>query len=203
MPARAGGFVPPPYPHDRLGELLAGADEVPGGVIDCSVGTPVDPMPEVALAALAEAAPRATGYPATIGSPQLREAAAAWIARRFGCDVAPAQICACVGTKELVASLPRALSLRDPERDTVLYPAVSYPTYAMGASLAGLRAVPVPVDASWHLDLDRLDVDASRALVLWLNDPSNPTGVTASADAMAAAVEWARRNGVVVASDEC
>ena len=94
--------------------------------------------------------------------------------------MASAQICACVGTKELVASLPRALSLRNPGRDTVLYPAVAYPTYAMGASLAGLRAVPVPVDASWHLDLDRLDVDASRVLVLWLNDPSNPTGVVMS-----------------------
>ena len=88
---------------------------------------------------------------------------------------------ACIGTKELVASLPRMLSLRDPSRDTVLYPAVAYPTYEMGAMLAGLRAVPVPVDDEWHLDLDRVDpADAERALVLWLNDPSNPTGAVAT-----------------------
>ena len=111
---------------------------------------------------------------------------------------------AVIGTKELVASLPRALSLRDPSRDTVLYPAAAYPTYAMGATLAGLRAVPVPVDAEWHVDLAQVsDDDASRALVLWLNDPSNPTGAVASPAQMQAAVEWARARGIVVASDEC
>ena len=73
------------------------------------------------------------------------------------------------------------LSLRDPSRDTVLYPAVAYPTYEMGALLGGLRPVPVPVDDGWHLDLARVDpADAARALVLWLNDPGNPTGVTAT-----------------------
>jgi succinyldiaminopimelate transaminase len=193
-------FVPPPYPHDRLGPVKAVAAAAPGGMVDASVGTPVDPMPDVVLRALADAAPRATGYPATIGSPALREAAAAWIARRFGCALGPDEIVACIGTKEMVASLPRVLSLRDPSRDTVLYPAVAYPTYEMGALLAGLRPVPVPVDEHWHLDLARVGpADAARAIVLWLNDPSNPTGVTASS----AAVAWARERGIVVASDEC
>jgi aspartate/methionine/tyrosine aminotransferase len=96
------------------------------------------------------------------------------------------------------------LSLRDPSRDTVLYPAVAYPTYEMGALLAGLRAVPVPVDDEWHLDFDRVDpADADRALLLWLNDPSNPTGAVATPDGMVDAVEWARARGIVVASDEC
>ncbi len=111
---------------------------------------------------------------------------------------------ACIGTKELVASLPRVLSLRDPSRDTVLYPAAAYPTYEMGALLAGLRPVRVPVDDGWHLDLARVDpADAERALVLWCNEPSNPTGVAASPEQMIAAVEWARARGIVVASDEC
>jgi succinyldiaminopimelate transaminase len=177
---------------------------VPGGVVDASVGTPVDPMPSVVLEALAAAAPGATGYPATIGSPVLREAAAAWVDRRFGCAVSVDEVIACIGTKELVASLPRALSLRNPGRDTVLYPAVAYPTYEMGALLAGLRPVAVPVDDEWHLDLSRVDdVDAQRALLLWLNDPSNPTGSVSSPDAMRSAVEWARDRGIVVASDEC
>jgi succinyldiaminopimelate transaminase len=197
-------FVPPPYPHDRLGPVRAAAAAVPGGMVDASVGTPVDPMPDVVVRALADAAPGATGYPPTIGSLALREAAAAWIARRFGCGVTTDEVIPCIGTKELVASLPRVLSLRDPSRDTVLYPAVAYPTYAMGARLGGLRPVPVPVDEGWHLDLARVDpADAARALVLWLNDPGNPTGVTATPARMRDAVEWARARGVVVASDEC
>src|SRR3954470_5751894 len=109
-----GGFVPPPYPHDRLADLKEIAAGVPGGLVDCSVGTPVDPMPEVAVRALVDAAAGATGYPATIGSLAYRTAAAAWIARRFACSVTPDDVVAVVGTKELVASLPRALSLRDP-----------------------------------------------------------------------------------------
>ena len=197
-------FVPPPYPHDQLDALKQLAAAAPGGLVDASVGTPVDPMPEVAVRALVDAASGATGYPATIGSAAYRAAAAGWVARRFGCTVTPDEVVVCIGTKELVASLPRALSLRDPSRDTVLFPAASYPTYAMGATLAGLRAVPVPVDDAWHVDLGAVDPsDAERALLLWLNDPSNPTGVTASPDEMRASVAWARERGIIVASDEC
>jgi succinyldiaminopimelate transaminase len=198
------GFVPPPYPHDRLDALRALADDAPGGVIDCSVGTPVDALPDVARRALDEAMGAARGYPPTVGTPQYREAAADWLARRFGVSVDPTDVCACVGTKELVASLPRWLALREPGRDTVLYPGVSYPTYAMGATLAGLRAVPVPVDDRWRVDLAAIDAaDAGRALLLWLNDPANPTGASATAEELDAAVAWARGRGITVASDEC
>lgn len=198
------GFVPPPYPHDRLDAFRRLAAVVPGGVIDCSIGNPVDPVPEVVLAALHDAAPLATGYPATIGSDALRAAAARWISRRFGVDVAEDQVLACIGTKEMVASLPRYLHLRTPDRDTVLYPAISYPTYAMGAELAGLRAVPVPLDDDWHLDLGRVsDADAARALLLWTNEPGNPTAAVAPADAVAATVTWARERGIMLAADEC
>src|SRR4029077_17176427 len=126
------------------------------------------------------------------------------IDRRFGCTVGADGVIGCIGTKEVVASLPRMLSLRDPSRDTVLYPAVAYPTYEMGALLAGLRAVAVPVDDEWHLDVERVDSgDADRALLLWLNDPSNPTGAVATPQGMLDAVEWARSRGILVASDEC
>ncbi|MFA5884724.1 MAG: aminotransferase class I/II-fold pyridoxal phosphate-dependent enzyme, partial [Acidimicrobiia bacterium] len=104
------GFVPPPYPQDRLASLKAIADARPGGVVDASIGTPVDPMPEVAVQALIEATRAATGYPPSIGSPGYREAAAAWIDRRFGVSVTPAQVIACIGTKELVSSLPHHLA---------------------------------------------------------------------------------------------
>ena len=203
MTARQG-FVPPPYPHDRLADLKARAEQADGGLVDASVGTPVDPLPEVVAVAMAESTPEARGYPPTIGTPSLRDAAATWIVRRFGVSVRPEAVMACIGTKEMVASLPRFLSLREPGRDTVLYPAVSYPTYAMGAQLAGLRAVPVPLDDEWHLDLGAVaDADAERALLLWVNEPGNPTGSTASPPHLAAVAAWARAHGVVVASDEC
>ena len=198
------GFVPPPYPQDRLSELRVAAAAVPGGIVDCSVGTPVDPTPEIALQAAAATAQVSAGYPPSIGTLSLRSAAAAWIHRRFGVEVGADAVIACVGTKEVVAGLPRMLSLRDPSRDVVLYPEVSYPTYAMGAVLAGLRPVPVPVDRDWRLDLDAVDPkDAARALVVWFNDPANPTGVSATGAEMAAAVAWARGHGAIVASDEC
>jgi succinyldiaminopimelate transaminase len=200
----ATGFVPPPYPHDRLGELRAIAEAVPGGIVDCSVGTPVDPMPEVVRRAVGDAAAAATGYPAAIGAPAYREAAASWIGRRFGVSVAPDAVVACVGTKELVASLPRVLALRDPSRDTVLYPDIAYPTYDMGARLAGLRAVPVPLDERWLLDLTRIsESDADRALLVWVNEPGNPTGSSGGASHLRAVADWARDCGVIVASDEC
>jgi succinyldiaminopimelate transaminase len=200
----ASGFVPPPYPHDRLLELRAIAEAVPGGIVDCSVGTPVDPMPEVARRALVDAAPAATGYPPAVGAPAYRQAAAAWIGRRFGVDVSPDVVLVCIGTKELVASLPRWLSLRDPSRDTVLYPGIAYPTYEMGALLAGLRAISVPLDDDWLLDLSRVsDADAERALLLWVNEPGNPTGSSGGARHLGEAANWARQHGVIVASDEC
>ncbi|HZJ25826.1 MAG TPA: succinyldiaminopimelate transaminase [Acidimicrobiia bacterium] len=200
----ARGFVPPPYPQDRLVVLRRLADARPGGVVDCSVGTPIDPLPEVARRALVESAPAATGYPPSIGSPALREAAAGWIDRRFGVTIGADDVIACIGTKEMVASLPKLLHLRNPTRDTILYPAVSYPTYDMGAQLAGLRAVAVPVDTDWRLDLSRVAPDdAQRALILWLNEPANPTGATMGAARVQDAVAWARARGIVVASDEC
>jgi aspartate/methionine/tyrosine aminotransferase len=112
-------------------------------------------------------------------------------------------VAACVGTKELVASVPHVLGLREPDRDTVLYPAVSYPTYAMGAELAGCRPVAVPPapGRAGGLDLDAIAPDdAARALVLWSNSPSNPTGALGDLGAEAA---WGRAHGVPVFSDEC
>ncbi|MGH9039588.1 MAG: aminotransferase class I/II-fold pyridoxal phosphate-dependent enzyme, partial [Acidimicrobiia bacterium] len=148
--------------------------------------------------------PRWAGYPSAVGLPVLREAAAGWVERRFGIALDPAQVVACTGTKELVASLPHVLALRDPSRDTVLYPAVSYPTYEMGAILAGLRAVPVPLTEGWHLDLSAVaEEDAARTLLLWVNEPGNPTGSAATTAQLVAMVEWARSRGIIVASDEC
>ena len=187
------GFIPPPYPYDRLDEVKPLADALPGGVVDLSIGTPCDPPPAVVVEALARSGAE-RGYPPSIGSAAYREAAAAWMERRLGVTVAPTAIAACVGTKELVAGLPHWLRLRRPLLDTVLYPAVSYPTYAMGAMLAGCRAVP-------YAELDGIDPDdAARALCLWVNTPGNPTGRLAD---LGEAAAWGRAHGVPVLSDEC
>jgi succinyldiaminopimelate transaminase len=189
------GFVPPPYPYDRLEGLKATAAAHPDGrgLVDLSIGTPCDPPPPAVVAALASSGAE-RGYPASVGSPRLREAAAGWLSRRFGVALPPSQLAVCVGTKEWVATTPQWLRLRRPDRDTVLYPATSYPTYAMGATLAGCRAVAYDELA------DVGDEDAGRALCLWVNSPSNPTGELAD---LAAAAAWGRAHGVPVLSDEC
>jgi len=193
-------FEPPAYPYDRLDGAKAKAAALEGGVVDLSVGTPCDPPADAVLDALAHSGSE-RGYPPSIGTERLRGAAAAWIARRFGVIVAPGQIAACVGTKEFVAAAPQWLRLRRPERDTVLYPAVAYPTYAMGAVLAGCRAVAVPVDEAFRPRLDAIAAaDERRALCLWVNSPGNPAG---NLDDLGAAAAWGRDHGVPVLSDEC
>jgi succinyldiaminopimelate transaminase len=196
----AAGFVPPPYPYDRLDRFKPYADAMEGGLVDLSIGTPCDPPPASVIAALA-ASNSERGYPPSIGSDVLRKSIAGWMSRRFDVEVPLSQIAACIGTKEFVGTLPQWLRLRTPSRDTVLYPAVAYPTYEMGAILAGCRAVPVPPTASGGLDLDAVSAeDAARALVLWVNSPSNPTGAL---DDLGAAAAWGRSHGVPVFSDEC
>jgi succinyldiaminopimelate transaminase len=194
------GFTPPPLVWETLGDVRAEADRFPGGAIDLTIGTPTDaPAPEVVAALGASGAER--GYPPSIGTPALRQAASDWMARRLGATVPPDQVAATVGSKELVAGVPQWLRLRRPDRDTVLYPAISYPTYAMGATLASVRSVPVPVGPTGALDLDAISSDdAARALCLWSNSPGNPTGAL---DDLGAAAAWGRAHGVPVLSDEC
>lgn len=186
-------FVPPPYPYDRLDDLKALGGTRPGGLVDLSIGTPCDPPPAVVLDALAHSGAE-RGYPPSIGTAAYREAAAGWMARRLGVTVDPGDLAACVGTKELVAGVPQWLRLRRPDLDTVLYPAISYPTYAMGATLAGGRAVP------YERIEDIAEADAARALCLWVNVPGNPTGELGD---LGAAAAWGRARGVPVLSDEC
>ncbi|HEX7276772.1 MAG TPA: aminotransferase class I/II-fold pyridoxal phosphate-dependent enzyme [Acidimicrobiales bacterium] len=191
------GFTPPPYPYDRLDRLKPLAAGHEGGLVDLSIGTPYDPPPAEVVAALASSGTE-RGYPSSVGTPAFREAAAGWMRRRLGVDVPVADIAVCIGTKELVAAMPQWLRLRDPSRDTVLYPSVSYPSYEMGAILAGCRAVAVDVEGGRY---DAIQPDeAARALCLWVNTPGNPTGRLTDLEAAAA---WGRAHGVPVLSDEC
>ena len=195
-----GRFEPPPLVWETLADVRALAEAHPDGVIDLTVGTPVDDPPAFVAEVLARSG-AARSYPPSVGTERFRTAAAGWLDRRFGVRLDPAAVAATIGSKELVAGLPQWLRLRRPERDTVLHPAIAYPTYAMGARLAGCRSVGVPPRPDGSLDLAAVDpADAARALCLWSNSPSNPTGAL---DDLAAAAAWGRDHDVVVASDEC
>lgn len=198
---RPQGFVPPPYPQDRLSVARGLAAAHPGGAVDLSIGTPCDAPPADVVGALGSSNAE-RGYPTSLGSPRLRSSVAGWVERYLGGSVDPAtEVAACIGTKEFVATTPQWLRLRRPDLDTVLYPEIAYPTYEMGALLAGCRAIPVPVDAAFRLRLDAIDpADASRALCLWANTPGNPAG---GLDDLGEVAAWGRERGVTVLSDEC
>ena len=188
----------PDFPWDSLTPYKERASSHAGGLVDLSVGTPVDPTPDVVRSALMAAAD-AHGYPQTGGTPALREAVVAWFARRRGVpDVNPDSVLPTIGSKELVAWLPTLLGAGP--GDVVAFPAVAYPTYDVGARLAG--ALPQSMDMT---DLGPVTTGPSMTTpkLLWLNSPSNPTGEVLGHEHLATVVRWARQHGVVVASDEC
>ncbi len=151
----------------------------------------MDPVPEVARAAL-RAAEDSPGYPQTAGTPALREAAAGWLARRHEVSVDPAAVLPVIGTKEFIAWLPTVLGCGP--GDVVVHPALAYPTYEIGARLAGARAVATD---------GLLALGPEQVALAWLNSPSNPTGRVLPAEHLRKVVAWARDRGTVVASDEC
>lgn len=190
----------PDFPWDSLTPYAEQARAHPGGIVDLSVGTPVDPSPPAVRAAL-EAASDSPGYPPTAGTPALREAIVDWFARRRGVPgLTQRAVLPTVGSKEFVALLPSLLGLAS--GDVVVHPAAAYPTYDVGARLAG--ATPLPSDDPVAV----LDADDAVRLV-WLNSPANPTGQVLDVAALAAVVAAARRaqarhgRRVVVAADEC
>ncbi|MCL8025713.1 succinyldiaminopimelate transaminase [Nocardioides bruguierae] len=182
----------PDFPWDGLRAHAETARAHPGGIVDLSVGTPVDPTPDVAADALA-AATQWPGYPTTIGLASTRQACLDWMERRLGVTgLGLDQVLPTVGSKELVAQL--ALHLGVGPGDTVVFPELAYPTYEVGAVLAG--ATPVATDS-----LTALGPEAPA--LLWLNSPSNPTGRVLPPEHLKKVVDWARERGTVVVSDEC
>ena len=184
----------PEYPWDELAPIAEKARAFPGGAVDLSIGTPVDPVPAVIQDALIAAA-NAPGYPLTAGTPELRSAAAGWLARSLDVHVDPVSVLPVIGTKEFIAWLPTMLGLGP--GDGVLYPSLAYPTYDIGARLCG--AASAAVDAAGR---ELADAPAAARL-LWVNSPSNPTGRVLPAESLRDAVAWARSRGAVLASDEC
>ncbi|GAC1445246.1 MAG: bifunctional succinyldiaminopimelate transaminase/glutamate-prephenate aminotransferase [Mycobacteriales bacterium] len=180
----------PEFPWDQLAPNGDIARRHLGGIVDLSIGTPVDPTPQLVQEAL-RAAADAPGYPLTIGTPAVRAAIVDWVRRRLGAEVSEQQVVPSIGSKELVSLLPSLLGLRDQK---VLIPRLAYPTYDVGARLAG--CVPVPT-------ADPTAEDPDDVGLIWLNSPSNPTGEVTPPAELARIVAWARVHDILVASDEC
>lgn len=186
----AGRF--PDFPWDTIADAKARAAAHPDGIVDLSIGSPVDDSPALAQQALA-AASNAPGYPTVHGPAALREAVVDHLGRRFGVrGLDPAAVLPTIGSKELIANLPAQLGL-GPD-DTVVFPRLAYPTYAVGAAFTGSRAV-----AADHPD----DYGPSVPALIYVNSPANPTGQVRSADSLRDVVRWAREHEALVVSDEC
>ncbi|MXG89329.1 succinyldiaminopimelate transaminase [Nocardioides flavescens] len=182
----------PDFPWDKLTAYAATARSHPDGIVDLSVGTPVDPTPTVVQDALRTAAD-APGYPVTIGRVETRQACLDWLAGSHGVTgLGLDQVLPVIGSKELIGSLAVHLGLG--AGDLVVYPELAYPTYEVGAALAGAR----------HLAADSLTaLGPERPALLWLNSPSNPTGRVLPPEHLRKVVEWCRERGTLLVSDEC
>jgi succinyldiaminopimelate transaminase len=180
-------------PWDQIVTHRERAAAHPDGLINLSMGSPVDPTPEFIRRALADAA-NAPGYPTTVGEPALREAIAAWFGRRAGApEVTPDHVLPLIGTKELLAWLPTLLEV--PTTSAVAVPALAYPSYVAAINIAGARIV---------FEDHPLEIDpAEDVRICYINHPNNPTGRVTPLDELRAIVEWARERNVVLVSDEC
>jgi len=182
----------PDFPWDHLATYAAQARSHPDGIVDLSVGTPVDPTPHVVQQAMAAAAD-SPGYPTTVGLPGTRQAAVDWLSRRFGVTgLGVDAVLPVVGSKEVIASLPTHLGLG--ADDLVVQPQLAYPTYEVGARLAGARVVAT--DSLTSLGPERVSL-------VWINSPSNPTGRVLPVDHLRKVVAWCRERGALLVSDEC
>ncbi len=181
----------PDFPWDTLSEAKRIASEHPDGIVDLSVGTPVDPTPQVAVDALT-AAGQAPGYPTVWGAPATRTAIIDYLTSRWqSVELTDECVLPVVGTKELVAWLPTLLGLG--EGDAVVFPECAYPTYEVGALTANARPMASDDPASIPDD----------ARLIWINSPANPSGRILGLDELRAFVAAARERGAVLASDEC
>jgi succinyldiaminopimelate transaminase len=182
----------PDFPWDKLTEAAARARSHPDGIVDLSVGTPVDPTPRLIADALAGAAD-SPGYPATVGLEATRQSVVDWLARRHGVTgLGLDGVLPVTGSKELIADLPLHLGLG--AGSLIGIPALAYPTYAVGAALVGAEV----------LAADSLTAFGPRVpALLWLNSPSNPPGKVLPLEHLRKVVEWCRDRGTVLVSDEC
>ena len=182
----------PDFPWDHLTAHAERARAHPDGIVDLSVGTPVDPTPAVIQAALSEAAD-SPGYPLTIGRVETRQACIDWLARRHGVtDLGLDAVLPVIGSKELIGSMVGHLGFGP--GDLIAYPALAYPTYEVGAALAGARAMAASSLTAFGPEVPAL---------MWVNSPSNPSGQVLPVEHLKKVVDWCRERGTILVSDEC
>ncbi|MGR0318254.1 succinyldiaminopimelate transaminase [Agromyces sp. ZXT2-3] len=181
----------PEYPWDLMVPYRDRAAAHRDGIVDLSIGSPIDPTPQLVREALA-AATDAHSYPTTVGTTALRRAIVEWFARRRGVEGLETDgVLPTIGSKELVALLPFFLGVG--AGDAVVHPRAAYPTYEMGAIFAGAEAVASDDPADWP----------ANTRLVWLNSPGNPDGRVLDVSELRRAVERARELGAVVVGDEC
>ena len=176
----------PDFPWDALAPYAERARKYPQGAIDLSVGTPVDSTPEFIQEAFRSAS-NSPSYPVTVGTPELQSAIRSWAEKTLGAT-GDFGVLPLIGSKEFVAWLPTFL-----EAQRVLYPEIAYPTYLVGSLLAQAEATAVAIDASTWPSAD----------MAWVNSPSNPSGRVHKESEFRAAIDWSRKNGATLVSDEC
>jgi len=182
----------PDFPWDHLTAYADRARAHPDGIVDLSVGTPVDPTPEVAQAALRGAAD-SPGYPLTVGRAETRQACIDWLSRRFGVTgLWLDQVLPVIGSKELIGSMPLHLGIG--QGDLIVLPELAYPTYEVSAALVGARSLAADSLTAIGPEVPKL---------LWLNSPSNPTGRVLPVEHLKKVVDWCRERGTILVSDEC
>ena len=175
----------PDFPWNLLEPAKRKAGAHPDGLVNLSVGSPVDAVAPGIQLALAEAGAY-PGYPQTIGTVALRDAIVASLERRYHIprnDEITA-VLPVIGTKEAIAWLPTLLGCRG----TVIIPEIAYPTYEVGVLLAG--ATPVRSDAPWELDEESINPDDID--LIFLTSPANPTGKILDAAHLRKVIDWAR-----------
>ncbi len=182
----------PDFPWDTIAEAKVRAAAHPDGIVDLSIGTPVDDAPGVAQQALVSAA-NAPGYPTVLGPAPMRQAAVDWLGRRFGVTgLGVEHVLATIGSKELIGNLPAQLGLGS--GDLVVVPELAYPTYEVGARYADCRTIAADSTVA---------LGPERPALVYINSPANPHGKILGADHLRKLVEWTRERGALLVSDEC
>ena len=194
------------YPFVRLGEAARRVEARGVTVIDFGTGDPREATEPLIREALVAGLRDRMGYPAAAGLPELRDAVAAWAARRFGVQLDPEdEIVPTLGSKEAIFSFAQVVVDLERGKDVVAYTEPGYPVYERGALFAHARplALPLREENGFLPDLESIDDETwSRLAVFWVNYPNNPTGATATTAFYERLAALARAHGFVLASDE-
>ncbi|MEN9971063.1 MAG: hypothetical protein RL146_364 [Actinomycetota bacterium] len=180
----------PEYPWQKLKPFQAIAEQHAKGMVDLSVGSPVDPTPKIIQDAIRDST-NAPGYPTTGGSLEFRTAVAEWFGRRRGVELTVDQVMPTIGSKEFISFLPLMLGIG--KGDVIVQPSVAYTAYVVGAALCGAEIISEDDPTKWP----------ENTKLIWINSPGNPDGRVLDVAEMKAAVSRARELGAVLASDEC